>query len=52
MKINIEFLGLTMVSDVVGKKKLELDISGTTVKERGSFTMPLLSYNRPSISSS
>ncbi len=32
MKINIEFLGFPMVSDVVGKKKLELDISGNTVK--------------------
>ena len=33
MKINVEFLGLPMVSDVVGKKKLELDISGMTVKD-------------------
>jgi molybdopterin converting factor small subunit len=32
MKINIEFLGFPMVSDVVGKKKLELDVSGNTVK--------------------
>jgi molybdopterin converting factor small subunit len=32
MKINLEFLGLPMVSDVIGKKKLELNISGTTVK--------------------
>ena len=33
MKINVEFLGLPMVSDVIGKKKLELNISGETVKE-------------------
>jgi MoaD family protein len=33
MKINLEFLGFPMVSDVVGKKRLELDISGMTVKD-------------------
>jgi len=33
MKINVEFLGLPMVSDVIGKKKLELDITGKTVKD-------------------
>jgi molybdopterin converting factor small subunit len=33
MKINLEFLGFPMVSDLVGKKKLELNISGTTVKD-------------------
>jgi MoaD family protein len=33
MKVNVEFLGLPMVSNVVGKKKLELDISGQTVKD-------------------
>ena len=33
MKISIEFLGLPMVSDVIGKKKLELNISGETVKD-------------------
>ena len=33
MKINVEFLGLPMISEVIGKKKLELDISGTTVKD-------------------
>jgi MoaD family protein len=33
MKINVEFLGLPMVSDVIGKKKLELDVSGETVKD-------------------
>ncbi|OGP92626.1 MAG: hypothetical protein A2156_04530 [Deltaproteobacteria bacterium RBG_16_48_10] len=32
MKINVEFLGFPMVSDVIGKKKLELDIPGNTVK--------------------
>ncbi len=33
MKINVEFLGLPMVSDIVGKEKLELDIPGRTVKD-------------------
>jgi molybdopterin converting factor small subunit len=33
MKINVEFLGLPMVSDVIGKKKLQLDISGETLKD-------------------
>jgi molybdopterin converting factor small subunit len=33
MKINLEFLGLPIVSDVVGKKKLELNVSGTTVRD-------------------
>jgi molybdopterin converting factor small subunit len=33
MKISIEFLGLPMISDVVGKKKLQLNISGETVKD-------------------
>ncbi len=33
MKINVEFLGLPMVSDVVGKKKLELVFSGETIKD-------------------
>lgn len=33
MKINLEFLGFPMASDLVGKKKLELNISGTTVKD-------------------
>jgi len=33
MKINVDFLGLPMVSDVVGKKKLELEVSGNTVKD-------------------
>lgn len=32
MKINMEFWGLPMVSDVIGKKKLEVDVSGETVK--------------------
>jgi molybdopterin converting factor small subunit len=32
MKIHVEFLGFPMMTDVVGKKKLELDISGNTVK--------------------
>jgi molybdopterin converting factor small subunit len=32
MKINIQFLGFPVISDVVGKKKLELDISENTVK--------------------
>jgi len=33
MKINVEFLGLPMISDVVGKKKLQLELSGETVKD-------------------
>ena len=33
MKINVEFLGLPMISEVLGKKKLELDITGNTVKD-------------------
>lgn len=33
MKINLEFLGVPVVSDVVGKKKMELDIPGNTVKD-------------------
>jgi MoaD family protein len=33
MKINVEILGIPMISDVIGKKKLELDISGNTVKD-------------------
>jgi molybdopterin converting factor small subunit len=33
MKINVEFLGVPMISDVIGKKKLELDIAGNTVKD-------------------
>ena len=33
MKVRIEFLGFPIVSDVVGKKKLEVDIPGNTVKD-------------------
>ncbi len=33
MKIDVEFLGLPMISDVIGKKKLQLEISGGTVKD-------------------
>ena len=33
MKINVELLGVPMISDVVGKKKLELDIPGYTVRD-------------------
>lgn len=33
MRINIEFLGLPMLSRVTGKKKLELETSGHTVKD-------------------
>lgn len=33
MKINVEILGLPMISEVLGKKKLEVDISKGTVKE-------------------
>ena len=31
MKIYLEFLGFPMVSDVLGKKKMELDLPGNTV---------------------
>ncbi len=31
MKIYLEFLGFPMVSDVVGKKKIELNVPGNTV---------------------
>jgi len=33
MKINLEFLGFPMVSDVVRKKKMELEVPGNTVKQ-------------------
>jgi MoaD family protein len=33
MKINVEFLGFPMASDVTGKKKLEMDVPGNTVKD-------------------
>ncbi len=33
MKVNIEFLGLPMLTKVIGKKKLELETSGETVKD-------------------
>jgi molybdopterin converting factor small subunit len=33
MKIHVEFLGFPMVSDVIGKKKMEMDISGNTLKD-------------------
>jgi hypothetical protein len=32
MKIDVEFLGLPMVSDVIGKKRLKVDFQGETVK--------------------
>ncbi len=32
MKINVEFLGLLTVSESIGKKKLEVNIPGGTVK--------------------
>ena len=33
MQINVEFLGLPMVSDLVGRKRLEVDIQGETVND-------------------
>jgi molybdopterin converting factor small subunit len=33
VKIDVEFLGLPMVSDVTGRKKLEVEIPGGTVKD-------------------
>jgi molybdopterin converting factor small subunit len=32
MKVKIEIVGVPMLSDVIGKKKFELDVPGTTVK--------------------
>ncbi len=32
MKIHVEFLGFPTVSDVIGKKKIEMDVPGDTVK--------------------
>lgn len=33
MKIGVQLLDLPLVSDVIGKKKLELEIFGNTIKE-------------------
>ena len=33
MKISVEFLGFPMISDVIGKTRLELAIAGNTVKD-------------------
>ena len=33
MKVNIEIVGVPMLSDVIGKKKFELKVQGTTVKD-------------------
>ena len=33
MKVKIEILGVPMLSDVIGKKKFELDVPGKTVKD-------------------
>lgn len=33
MRIKVEFLGLPIISDTVGKNELELDVSGSTVKD-------------------
>jgi len=33
MRIIVEFLGFPIVTDVIGKKKLELEVPGGTVKE-------------------
>ncbi len=33
MKIKVEFLSLPMISELLGKKKLELNITGNTVKD-------------------
>ncbi len=32
MKVQVEFLGFPMVSDAIGKKKIELTLSGNTVQ--------------------
>ena len=33
MKVKIEIVGVPMLSDVIGKKKFELKVPGTTVKD-------------------
>jgi MoaD family protein len=33
MRVQVEFLGLPMVSDIIGTKKVKLDFSGETVKD-------------------
>lgn len=33
MKVKIEIVGVPMLSDVIGKKKFELEVPGTTVKD-------------------
>jgi molybdopterin converting factor small subunit len=33
MKVRVEIVGVPMLSDVIGKKKFEMDIPGRTVKE-------------------
>jgi MoaD family protein len=33
MKLRVEIVGVPMLSDVIGKKKFELDIPGKTVKD-------------------
>ncbi len=33
MKVKIEILGVPMLSDVIGKKKFELEVPGKTVKD-------------------
>jgi MoaD family protein len=32
-KVHVEFLGFPMVSDVIGKKKIDMDVPGDTVKD-------------------
>lgn len=33
MKVEVEFLGLPLVSDIIGAKKVKLNFSGETVKD-------------------
>ncbi len=33
MKVQVEFLGLPLASDIIGARKVELDFSGETVKD-------------------
>jgi len=33
MKIQVEFLGFPMVSDLIGKRKLQVEIPGNTVRD-------------------
>jgi MoaD family protein len=44
MKIHVEFLGFPMVSDVIGKRRVELDIAVNTV--RGVIDELIMRYGK------